>query len=132
MNVNQRLGLEGEKDRVGSFWTFPNSGYILKTIENEKFATLTVLEQDMLTNLEAFVLRSGESIMNKFTQLEDRFCTDNVFYLITDSLYIHNTEQQKPNEKNFGKFLGEKENCMAMQEFSTVSANNRKRSYVWQ
>ena len=105
----------------------------------------------MPLHLEAFVLSNSKRIMNNFIHAIDGFCTNDVYFTDSDSLYIENKHWDKLHKnrlvgknrlqsKNdykegviwYGLFLAPKENvvCLTINKFGVIDEHKTFKGFT--
>ena len=82
-------------ERVKDYWKISGNNYIVKMINDAGLEDVVKKISTMPLHLGAFVLSNSKRIMNNFIHAIDGFYTNDVFYKVTDSLYIENKHWDK-------------------------------------
>ena len=85
-------------ERVLDYWKINYGTYFVKLIDDEGLEDEVKKVNTMPLHLGAFVLSKSKRIMNNFIHAIDGFCTNDVYYTDTDSLYIENKHWEKLNK----------------------------------
>ena len=75
-------------ERVKDYWKISGNNYIVKMIDDAGWEAEVKKINTKALHLGAFVLSNSKRIMNNFIHAINGFFTNDIYYTVTDSLYI--------------------------------------------
>ena len=77
-------------EKVKAYWRISHGNYIVKMIDDAGLEDEVKKLNTMPLHLGSFVLSNSKKITNNFLHAINGFCTNDVYYGDTDSVYIEN------------------------------------------
>ena len=85
-------------EKVMDYWRISHGNYIVKMIDDKGLEDQVKKLFTMPLHLGVFVLSNSKRIMNNFIDAINGFCTNDVYYTDTDSLYIEDKRWDRFDE----------------------------------